>query len=140
MSFFQFIEVRTVVMMQRRLQNHKTDRTKNQEATHDDPKNRPALLTFALFKGITAVAGVASRTLRRAHFQKITELGENFLRIDSDKARIRAHESTDEWLCGKFGILIGFQKMKDADTDLRRRRDLLDRDPTLFALLLEEFA
>jgi hypothetical protein len=128
------------MVLERGLQEDQPNSAKNHERAHDNPEDGAALFTFTFFKGVTAMAGVTSGSLVRAHLKKITEVRENLFRVDTDKAGVRADKTSDERFRRKLGVLIGLEQMQKPDVDFSRRRDLFDRDSAFFTLLPEELA
>lgn len=118
------------------------DRTKadHQEYRHDDPQKRAALLAFTFLKNVSTVSALTAWPLLAMLVDEQIELCQDFARIQPDEARIRRDEATDERLGRQLGVMIRLQRMELTDPDLRRRGDLLDRDPSLFALVAEELS
>lgn len=128
-----------MVVLERGLQNEERQAPEYDKNSHRDGQAGSALLAFAFFESVTAMAFITSGALVRMLFQETSEADQNLFGIHADKAAIRIHEPANERFRGQLNVLIGLEQMEQADADLRRGSDLLNGNPSALTLVPEVF-
>ncbi len=110
------------------------------EHAHDGPKGAAALIAFALFENIAAVAAFFAWAVEGLFVDEAAEARQDFFWVESDETCVGSDETTNERFGRKVGEMIPFNGMKKSDADFGRRGDLFNGDAPTLAFLSEELS
>src|SRR5690606_548620 len=92
----QLFSVRLSRVLQCWLQQQNGNAAQEDERSHDDPKNRPALLPLFFLKRVTTMAAVSRRALLGLLVDEIVKSRQDLLGVEIDESGVRGDKAANE--------------------------------------------